>query len=544
MSDSDTEIPTTSDEADEVCPRNVALVQHDHLDRFFHPAARVHRRRCRTCKRKYSEHVYEPAVAAPAAAAAAAGGPTTGGAAAASRYLKTLEKATDAHKALAHFTTSYRPNLNNQPQPVDVEMLFRHADALHVGFIGCPDLPEGDVPQRPTRAALLAIWKRAKAYGDVFDVIGAAYLAHLHTRPAAGNIARSELVEGGTGVMSSDEVLEAARCLQLLAIGLRSLARRDKRVWKVKYEGAPARRQVAVVGTVVWFIEYRILSLNHLRDWSKRALRVGAYGRATAPHDAAAAAADAGPAAAGGGGAVPAPLAAAAAAAGAGGGAGGAGAGAGAAAHGAAAAGARPAAMFDIAAVAREFPWVGIGEAIVARGGRVEAESTDEVWAALSAGEMVVAEAAKQVCAGREPTKPADGGGGGGGGSAGGGAGSGGGGAGTVRSREGSASPTSKRNEKRRRKEIAAAAAAAAGRGAGAGAGGAGGGGSGAATPAGSPTAGSPGRAAIEAARAVILAMPPEQLGLDECRAADLCHNCKRPYHGKNCSEALRGRKF
>ena len=546
MADGDasaSEVPNTDAEADEICDRNVALIPPEMLSTFFHPHARLHRRRCRTCVHHYCDHLYEPAAVAAAIGAPGEGGGGAGaggtGGTSSSKYLKTLEKVTEAHRAIQHFTTTYTPVLNQQPPAIDVDSLFRYADALHHGFSGCPDVPEGDLPQRPTRSGLLGFWKRAKAYANVFDMIGAAFTGHIHTMPAAANFNRATLVEGGTGLMSSDEVLETSRTCQLMAIGLREMARRDKAVWKLRYEGAPARRQVAVVGSVVWFVEFRIGNLNHLRDWSKRAFKAGVYGR-TAARPAAAAATAAGAAPATAAGAGPAAAAAAAGAGAGGGGGGGVAAGAGAGATG----------LFDIAAVAKEFPWVGIGHAVVTRGGRVETEGTDQAWSAVSAGEMVVAEAAKQLCHGLEPTAPAPAPASASAGGAGAGAGAGGGGGGQVRGRDGSASPTSKRAAKRLRKDAAAAArlAATQRQSAGVGAGGGGGGGGVASPTAGAggaaATAGSPGRAQIEAARASFASIPVDQIGLDECRAADLCRNCKRPYHGNNCTEALRGKKL
>ena len=36
--------------------------------------------------------------------------------------------------------------------------------------------------------------------------------------------------------------------------------------------------------------------------------------------------------------------------------------------------------------------------------------------------------------------------------------------------------------------------------------------------------------------------MSVDDIGLDEVRAADLCKNCKYPYHGRNCTAPLRGK--
>ena len=55
--------------------------------------------------------------------------------------------------------------------------------------------------------------------------------------------------------------------------------------------------------------------------------------------------------------------------------------------------------------------------------------------------------------------------------------------------------------------------------------------------------AGSPSRI-VAAARAALASTNLDDLTIDDCRAADLCWNCKHPFHGKTCTAQLRGKKL
>jgi hypothetical protein len=48
----------------------------------------------------------------------------------------------------------------------------------------------------------------------------------------------------------------------------------------------------------------------------------------------------------------------------------------------------------------------------------------------------------------------------------------------------------------------------------------------------------------VDAARKAVASIPLDDLTLFDCRSADLCFNCKHPFHGKGCTQPLRGKKL
>jgi len=52
------------------------------------------------------------------------------------------------------------------------------------------------------------------------------------------------------------------------------------------------------------------------------------------------------------------------------------------------------------------------------------------------------------------------------------------------------------------------------------------------------------GSAALTAAREAVAKINVDDLTIEDCRAADLCFQCKHPFHGRTCSAALRGKKL
>ena len=473
------------------CGKNVNSIPADRIDWYYakqkadeSPGDRL----CLVsgCGLPYRDHPSDPLPVANAASAAGAGGSAAAavGGERRSGLEKAVAKATDAFEATQRFHTTYRHAWSQPPPPVDIDRLLLYANTLHRGLYGCDEIVSSELPRSMTRPAARQPWDREEALADSCDVIRERMMAEVHLNVDNRRVKRSTLFVDGEGTMSYDECVEITRALGVLVIGLRALSRRDRKVFEARYVGAAAKADVPIAGEVVWFVAYRTHAISRLVSWL-RALKHGRY---------------------------PSRMGTDAAAAGG-------------------AAAASDASAFNIEAFAAEFPWAGVGAAVVARGGRDDPDAMRAAWNALAAAEVVASQGAKELT-GESATAtrktPAATAGGDGGGDDGGGGGGGGG--------------SGKSSRAQRRAAAKAKAKAGTPRGGGNGAGGArgkdrdGGGGD---DGGGGATAGD----AVSAARAVVARKAVGDITRSDCRAADLCFVCKRNYHGKTCSDK-RGQEF
>ena len=506
-----------------LCDHYVAeLVEDKQLDMFFAPAGAGQaegERVClrQTCRHKLLDHKYKRRpVTAPTGAAAAAAPAAAPAAGEARRgpLQKSLEKATDAYKVTRQFSSAYRHDFARADPPVDVDRLLQHADTLNEGYAGCEELPQVELPRQMTRAAAMQSWDRGERLADVVDVIKGRLDGEVHRNTTQARVYRKDLFVGGEAYLTYDEAVELSRGLGCLSLGLRVVSRRDRRMFEREHKTSPYKQQAPQVGDICWFVAVRTRALTKLVAWMRSALRTGRY---AGLGDEAGETGEAAAAASGGGG---------------GGGSAGGG-------RGAAAGAAASSSTFNIVRFARMFPWVGIGAAVIARGGRDDPDAASDAWAALSAADVVAREGAKELHTAKPKQESGgDGGGGAASGAAGGGGAGGGNGGGAGTGAAATPRWKARRQQKAAARQSAKAAAATDGGDGGSGGGGGGGGGAG-----GGGGGGGGAGDAVAAARAVIAAKAVDSITQRDCRAADLCFTCKRPYHGKGCSER-RGQAF
>jgi hypothetical protein len=109
--------------------------------------------RCMACGNLVARHDFAPPVAA------VAGGVVAPQRSAEEKKLQSLQ---DAQAMVRTFRSAYRHEYAT-PHMMDLARSFRHADAGHLGLLGCASLVTGDLPERPSREMLKAVG----AGGDV-----------------------------------------------------------------------------------------------------------------------------------------------------------------------------------------------------------------------------------------------------------------------------------------------------------------------------------------------------------------------------------------
>jgi hypothetical protein len=453
---------------------------------------------------------------------------------------KRLVKYQEAQAMLRTTRSGYRHSFLNVHR-INLGRSIRHADAGHLGLLGCPSLVTGDLPERPTRAAMTAPWsERQPLLAMILEASCLALAARLHNAGAGEPIERSDIwwdAPQGAPAWTQDEAGEVLRGLQAFALGLRAGCSRDPSVFARLYATSKIKLIHPIVGSLNWFIFQRTTGLDRVGYWLL-ALRDGTrlpdYGPAATADPSRT------PTASGDGSSAVSSAAAAAGGVGAGGGG-----------HGGDddSNGDGPECVVDVEMWARVWPWIGLGEAVATAMGEASRPVAAQAWDALEAGESLVAAALKMIqpetAAGddddehvssrerkrrrRESNASAGGlgAGGKGGGRGGGRGGLGAGRGGNRATRRATAAATAAAAAAAAATTVNPTFAAAAGLGGGGGVGG--GGGTHAAS------------AARAAARARVLAMPVGNITRTDCLDGGICFICKRARHDSGTACDLRG---
>jgi hypothetical protein len=411
---------------------------------------------------------------------------------------KKLHSLQESQAIVRTFKSGYRHDFT-AAHSIDVARSFRHADAGHLGLLGCPSLVTGDLPERPPRHMLLTPWERAVLFALVLEAICLAIKARIHLQDVGDPVARVGLFSdcrANAPDFTYAEALEVIRGLSAMAVGLRASSIRDPILYARIYAGSKVKLIHPIVGAIHWMIFQRTVALDRLRPWVLAlcsGLPLPSWEAAPAP--------------------AAAPAAAAAAAAPA------------AAVVVAAAAAAR--CVVDLTVWGRQWPWIGLGEAIVTDMGQASSATAAEAWEKLESSEALVSAALKVLHPEgytEDAPTPLDTAGGG-----------------------GAAAKKRKRAESQR---LAAAAALATAAGLGAGSGGmAGGGGGGRGGRGGRGGAAGGGRgtpplvsAARMAAKTRVAAKALDDVDKTDCLDAGLCFKCKKERHDGATACTLRGK--
>jgi hypothetical protein len=471
------------------------------------------RGRCLRCGWRVSDHqISEIPDISPASPAA--GGGVQVVLASRSDVEKKLQRFREAQDWLRTPRSGYRHVWAARVLP-DLERSLRHADACHLGMVGCPSLVTGDLPERPTREGQTTPWGlRSQLVAMAVDATVSSIVNALSLAPEdADHISRQDVwldAPVNAPGWTIGETWEVVRGLQHLAMGLRVAAIRDPVVFARHYAASTIRMIHPVVGPLNWFVYQRTVGLDRLRCWLI-ALRDGTVlpsyeveGEATAVSLSTAS--------------PPSSPSTSTSASSSG-----------------AARTAASVCVVDLEVWGRVWPWIGLGAAACSGMGSASRAIAAGAWDALDAAEALVVQALKVVQP--EPTK---------------------GGPGDTVSPPGS---PSKRAEKRRRSlALATAGAGAGGGGGGGGVGGGRGGGRGAKWPKGAAaataaataalvvaptaTAGAPGAGTPVnrmAARTRVMAKQPNEITRSDCLDAALCFTCKQARHDATVACTLRG---
>ena len=466
----------------------------------------VSKKACLRCKIPVANHkcsVRAPEqVDRPVVPAGAGYGPAMASAAAAPAPRGLMKKLQEATEALAVQSSFHIVVDEPEWQPVDVHRLIRAANSAHFGWTGIVDLTYGELPERPTRKALLQVFARSEHFASIIDVIKSALMRKVAmvAREDDGNdrFPRADVFVGGKGHVTTGAAEDLVGALDFMAIGLRAIAKRDAAVYARAYASAEAKLAHPTLGSGNWFIVLRNRALDRVQTFISSIVSAPVLKLPEPPSATSASAAGAAAAAAAGG-------------AGAGAGAGGGGD------DGAVA-------WVDADKFRKAFPWYAVGEAISARGGQEDTGVTDAVWEALTAQETVAAAAVVTITKERTGMKSKG-----------------------ARVREaavaasdaehgddedGSSSDARQKKGKRfRTRKVRTVAAAAAGAGAGGAAAGT------------RQTQNVPNADKLKA-RAALLGRDVETFEKPDCIKAGLCFKCKHPRHkaGKACT--ARGKQF
>jgi hypothetical protein len=314
-------------------------------------------RKCLRCGHRVADHTISARPASATAAPLSIVVP--------SREEKKLAAMRDAQARSRAMRSSYVPDFREVPS-IHLQLALRHANAGHLGVLGCPGLVVGHLPDQPATDLYVRPWVRARHLRRVVDAIDYSIAAHRHTtpRPSRDPLPRTRIfadARASAPDWSAAEVLELQRALKALSIGLAAVEDRDPLVFGKSYADIDMRLTHHAAGRLNPFVFTRTCTLDSLCAWLV-ALRDGV----TLPTVAST-----------GTGAVTAtgpPPAAAAGAAVEGGGGGG-------------RAAAAPVQMVDLEAWAREWPLIGLGHATTMGFGEASRATANIAWEALESAE-------------------------------------------------------------------------------------------------------------------------------------------------------------
>jgi hypothetical protein len=309
--------------------------------------------RCMACGHMVARHDFAPPVAAAAGVVVQVPQRTA--------EEKKLQSLQDAQAMVRTFRSAYRHEYVT-PHMMDLARSFRHADAGHLGLLGCASLVTGDLPERPSREMLLKPWERAVLYAFVIEAVVLALAALMHVLAAGAPIPRTSAfadARANAPDLTHNQAAEALRGLSAMALGLRAGSIRDPIMYARRYASSGIKLTHPVIGAVHPLIFNRTTGLDRLRAWMlafRDGLPLPTWEVAVAPAVAPAAVL---------------PAAAAAAAA------------------------QLLVCVVDLAIWGRQWPWIGIGEAIVTGMGMAAQTTAPAAWEALESSEALVASALK-----------------------------------------------------------------------------------------------------------------------------------------------------
>ena len=327
--------------SDKTCLRCTEPVSHHKVKRERAPAV---------------TNVVAPPAPAAAAGAAAPATVTVSGSSIAGR----LQKTTEALSIQSSFILSFKPAEDDDKMVIDVARLLRAANAGHLGWTGIMEMVHGELPERPARKVMVAPWTRAEHFAYIMDLIKAGFSREVSHPECGDTIPRKNIFVGGTGTVDTDAATDLIHILDLFALGLRTIAKRDAAVFSKDYGSSKAKLLHPVLGTHNWFVVSRNKALDKVQAFMTSMVSAAALCLPPLP------------------GEMPKPAASAAAGA----------------AAGAAVATER---WVDPPLIFSRFPWCAIGNAILQRGGRDDSSTTDAAWEALISHEAMVGAAVKQI---------------------------------------------------------------------------------------------------------------------------------------------------
>lgn len=337
------------DEQDEVCDLDFGTVP-QHLLEFVMVLGR-----CMACGYLVARHDFAAPVAAAVAAVVQAPQRTA--------EEKKLQSLQDAQAMVRTFRSAFRPDYAT-PHMMDMSRSFRHADAGHLGLLGCASLVTGDLPERTSREMLLKPWERAVLYAFVIEAVCLCLAALMHMLAAGAAVPRTSAfsdARANAPALTHNQATEALRGLSAMALGLRAGSIRDPIVYARRYAESGIKLTHPVVGAVHPLIFNRTTGLDRLRAWMiafRDGLPLPTWEVVVAPVAAPA---------------VAAPVVVA----------------------GAAAAALAAPCVVDLAVWGRQWPWIGIGEAIVSGMGMAAQTTAPAAWEALESSEALVSAALK-----------------------------------------------------------------------------------------------------------------------------------------------------
>lgn len=327
----------------ELCDLNVGLIPNALLEKFF-AGMTTAKPICRRegCKFPLAEHHFS---ISPPATPPQAGGP----AGLKAPMAKEVQRAADCAEIIERFQSSYRFDPTAAGGLLDLDLLIRSADCANLGYVGATTIGAPPLPPQTPKAALLMPWTRAERMADTLVIIATKYKYVAH-RLGDGiqQMRRDTIFEKGEGTISRTDAGNLESICMTMSIGLRGMAARDRAQFGRCYANAEARLMYATLGPANWFIRSRNATFDKLRSWI-RSLRTRAIVR---PYDAGR------------------PL------------------------EGGAAGGAAGAvAQSEFARAAEDWPFYGLGAAMVTAGGREDDPETTRAWSAFEAAESVLAHA-------------------------------------------------------------------------------------------------------------------------------------------------------
>ena len=360
----------------DACKINFGAIPPEMIKYYANTAAKS----CLRCKEPIADHAFyyvqrdsgqaavqvqQVAAAAPDAAAVATAAPSS------SSIVGKLAKMTEALKIQSSFILALPPPEPDTDALIDVSRMLRSADSGHHGWTGILEMVHGELPERPLRKQLITPWTRAEHTASVVDMIRGAFSRELSRDGVGEEIDRASIFVGGKGHLEIKVVAELIHVLDVMAIGLRAVARRDAAAFAQTYTSASAKLLHSVIGTSNWFVVVRNRAIEKVHKFLASLVSAVKLALPLLPGESA----------------KPAAASAAGAAAGA---------------------APRAEAWLQPDEIFKRFPWVAVGTAILSRGGRDDTATTDMVWEALVAHESMVSTAVKHYTGDRTGAKASD----------------------------------------------------------------------------------------------------------------------------------------